>query len=119
VENVGEETIYGCEARLVEVHHIDKPNEFAPTRLIWVGDTDSVDLVKGAPGYVGLMNLLDTGEKQVPSAQGWSFTRQTMFDEPGEYLFRVIVNGRNASPKGYAVKLTLTGDWQTATMQPA
>ena len=118
VENVGEETIYGAEARLVEVHQIGQPSELGPMLMVWVGDTPSVDLIKGVPTFAGLINILETNRWIVASAQGWSNAHVNMFDQPGEYIFRIVVSGRNVSPAEYAVKLTLTGNWQTAKMEP-
>jgi hypothetical protein len=117
VANVGDETIYGCEARLVELHKMCEPNKMHPTKLMWAGNKFVVDVVKGVPEYIGVLQVLATGEKQIP-CEGMAFVHKDIIKDPGEYLFTVVVSASNAPVKEYSIVATLADHWKAADMRP-
>ena len=86
-------------------------------KMIWAGDTDTVDIVRGAPEYIGLFNVLSNGERHAV-ARSWSLAHRNMFNEHGEYIFKIVVSAKNAQPKEYEIVGTLTDDWTTALFIP-
>jgi hypothetical protein len=118
VTNIAEETILGCEARLVEVHKMHAPNKFHSTRLMWAGNKFSVDIVQGAPEYIGVLSALARGETQIP-CEGMAFANEDIIKEPGEYFFKVVVSARNAPVKEYSIMATLANDWKATDIRPS
>jgi hypothetical protein len=86
-------------------------------RLLWAGDKFSVDIVKGAPEYIGLLGALATGERQIP-CEGLAFVNEDIVKQPGKYLFRVVVSAQNAPTKEYSVFATLADNWKATDMRP-
>jgi hypothetical protein len=117
VSNIGEETIYGCETRLVGVHKVCDQNKISLTTLMWTGYKLSKDIVKGAPDYIGVLEVFANGERNI-LCEGLGYAREDIIRDPGEYLFKVVVSARNAPVKEFSVIAMLTDDWKAADMRP-
>jgi hypothetical protein len=77
----------------------------------------STDIVKGAPDYIGMLEVLATGQRNIP-CEGIAYVHEDIIKDSAEYLFKVVVSARNAPVKEYSVIATLTDDWKAADMRP-
>jgi hypothetical protein len=120
VQNTSEDTIENCEGHLIAIHQINKSPELGAMRLTWAdmpGPATSMRLIRGIPRHLDILYITEHGRINVCS-QGWPINQQGMFDNPGEYIFRIVVSGdKTATPPPYSLKLTYTGNWKTSTMK--
>jgi hypothetical protein len=121
IENIMGSMIENCQGTLAEVRKIGSIPEISATRLTWAtmpGPRPLANIIMHAPQYLDVVRVHNDNRVVVATeGQAWPLSQARMFENPGEYLFRVIISGKDVAdtPSKY-IKFTLTGDWRTASV---
>jgi hypothetical protein len=113
--------IENCQGTLAEVRKIGSIPEISATRSTWAtmpGPRPLANIIMHAPQYLDVVRVHNDNRVVVATeGQAWPLSQARMFENPGEYLFRVIISGKDVAdtPSKY-IKFTLTGDWRTASV---
>jgi hypothetical protein len=113
--------LYDCMGWLAELRNLKTQQVVQSVRLLWAGvptAAAAVDLVKGVPRYVEMCVATDADQITVTTEGGgvWPIDAMHIFDKPGEYLFRIVIEARDTVATSITRKLNWTGNWTTTDM---
>jgi hypothetical protein len=106
---------------LTEIAFENENMEFGPILLWWAGRyplETSIEL-REVNRYLDLLVIYENGQVSIMSPVWPPNNRQDFFCRHGNYFLSIVLGGHGSVPlPPFRLKLGLTGDWQTSTMEP-
>jgi hypothetical protein len=95
--------------------------QLGPVKLFWIGmpaERMSEELPQKVPRYLQICEILDSN-RIIMATEGrlWPLGESNIF-KPGEYDFQIVINASGVQAAEYNLKLTWTGNWKTAKINP-